>query len=244
MLWPDHRVSFAAVSDSPVLQDMVFTGPASTVYTHTTHRLFPLKTSSQTGAELTEISSMVSGEERDRASPSSTTLDSRSTSLSNSPYTSGSAVAELALRNKIGHGGTLQNGLTATEYSLQMNSTTLLPPPSLLTYSSPSTQDDTSPPSSCKPSPSPCKHSSSLKIHTGILTRDNDFEGSSKCNGEITDNPFDHSTNKLADVVRQRERSAGSSGECRELLCVPTHMPLFLLAYAPPVSLPMYVAIP
>lgn len=38
----------------------MFTGHASTTYTHTTHRVFPLKTTAATSAELTKISSTIS----------------------------------------------------------------------------------------------------------------------------------------------------------------------------------------
>ena len=190
----------------------MFTGPSYTVYTHVTHRIFPLKTSSQTGAELTEISSMVSGEDRDKTmSPMSTPHDSRSTSQSNSPYPS-----------KERNWSASCNGLI--DSTLQMSSLSSPFTPSL-----------------------PCQDKnisiSPLKLFllrksTGIATSNshvNGIEDSASCNGELTDNPCNCTTNELNDE-KPREQSTGSSDEGRELVCTPTHMPQFLLTYTPPVS--------
>ena len=228
-------MSFAAVQDSPVLQRLVFTWPSSTLYTHTTHRLFPLKTTSQASAELTEISSMVSGEDRDRmmTTPRSTpAADSQFTSASNSPLTSREKG-----RGRHGTPGSLRNGLTSS----------LLPP----SPSSPSSS-----PSSTSPSPFsvPCQDNpsyalspiklSSLNKYTSIASS-NDHTNSSvesyKCSGEVAGDPCNHTTNELINRDQDEKprvhsvTSAGGGG--RDLVCMPTYMPKFLLAYTPSVSL-------
>ena len=60
LLWPEFRASYPATHVSSVLQDLIFTGHTQTTSTHTTHRIFPLRTSASTSAELTKISSTVS----------------------------------------------------------------------------------------------------------------------------------------------------------------------------------------
>jgi len=60
LLWPTFRTSHLSTLHSPALRGLVFTGHASTTYTLTTHRVFPLKTTAATSAELTEISSTIS----------------------------------------------------------------------------------------------------------------------------------------------------------------------------------------
>ena len=66
LLWPEFRVSHPATAYSSVLRDLVFTGHSRSTYAHTTHRVFPLKTSATASAELTEISSTVSNPSRDQ----------------------------------------------------------------------------------------------------------------------------------------------------------------------------------
>ena len=223
VLWPDHRVSFAAVRDSSVLQSLVFTGASSTLYTHTTHRLFPLKTSSQTGAELTEISSMVSGDKM--SSPGSTPIDSRSTSNSNSPY----AHKDKGGRGQHGAAGCLRNGLTE---SLHPSS---LPSPSP-TPSSPSSFSLPCQDKNTSTSLSPLKLTS-LRKRTGILSSNGHIHSGSvdsRYNGEMNNDPCNHRTNELAEY--EEKPMEESVAESRDLLCMPTHMPQFLLAYTPPVS--------
>ena len=224
VLWPDHRVSFAAVQDSSVLQSLVFTGASSTLYTHTTHRLFPLKTSSQTGAELTEISSMVSGDKM--SSPGSTPIDSRSTSNSNSPY----AYRDKGGRGQHGTAGCLRNGLTD---SLHPSS---LPSPSP-TPSSPSSLSLPCQDKNTSTSLSPLKLTS-LRKRTGILSSNGHIHSGSvdsRYNGEMNNDPCNHKPDELAEYEEEKPME-GSIAESRDLLCMPTHMPQFLLAYTPPVS--------
>lgn len=74
LLWPEFRAAYPACRHSSVLQALVFTSHTATTYTHTTHRVFPLKTSAKTSAELTKISSTVSNisKEKQAGTPSLT----------------------------------------------------------------------------------------------------------------------------------------------------------------------------
>ena len=219
-----------------MLQRLVFTRPSSTLYTHTTHRLFPLKTTSQASAELTEISSMVSGEDRDRmmTTPRSTpAADSQFTSASNSPLTSREKG-----RGRHGTPGSLRNGLTLS----------LLPPSPSSPFSSPS-----SPSPSPSPFSVPCQDDasyalspiklSSLNKCTSIESS-NDHTNSSvescKCSGEVAGGPCNHTTNELTnrdqDEKPRVHSVASGGGGGRDLVCMPTYMPKFLLAYTPSVS--------
>ena len=220
VLWPDQRVSFASVQDSPVLQDMVFTGQFSMLYTHTTHRLFPLKTSSQTGAELTEISSMVSGEDREKTSPLSTPIDSQPSSICNSPHTT---------KDK-------ERGRHETPTSLRNGLTESLLPPSLPSPSpAPSSPSPFSLSCQDKVSLSPMRLST-LKKYTGITSSyDHVNNIESNCIGEMSNIPCNHENNEYKEE-KAKEQSTSSSDEGRDLLCMPTYMPRFLLAYTPPVS--------
>jgi DNA helicase INO80 len=238
VLWPDHRVSFAAVHDSPVLQDMVFTGPSCTVYTHTTHHLFPLKTTSQTGAELTEISSMVSGEDREMLSPCSTPRESRSTpgSLSNSPLASAARQRE-GKKKTGGLHGALRNGLTESPKC----------PSPCPASSSPSTppfgkykkNSITSSNSRTKLFSSPDKHTgktSDSVTHNGHM--DNGVDNTNDDEGVIDERPCNQSKDNEVLEGGKEDQSATVSAceEGRHLYCMPTHMPRFLLAYTPSVS--------
>ena len=60
LLWPSHPLSPSARLHSPVLSHLIFTTHTGIAYAHTTQRVFPLKTSAATSAELTKISSTVS----------------------------------------------------------------------------------------------------------------------------------------------------------------------------------------
>lgn len=226
VLWPDQRMSFAAVQESSVLQDLVFTGASSTLYTHTTHRLYPLKTSSQAGAELTEISSMVSG---DKTSPCSTPVDSRSTSNSNSPYT-----YKDKGRGQHGSSGCLRNGLTESLHSPSLPSPS--PTPSSPSSFSQPCQDK----NNCASLLSPLKLSS-LRKRTGILSSNGHIHSGSvesRYNGEMSNDPCNNRTDELAEYEEEKpiEESVAGNDECRDLLCMPTYMPKFLLAYTPLVS--------
>ena len=212
---------------------MVFTGPSCTVYTHTTHLLFPLKTTSQTGAELTEISSMVSGEDREKSSPYSTPRESRSTpgSLSNSPLSS--TARERGGRKMGANHGALRNGLTESlknPSSCPAPSSPTSPPFGLYKKNSVTSLN-----SQRKLFPSPGKHTGTTSItHNGHM--DN---GMNEYKGEIDDRPCNQS--KDTEVLEGRkDQSATGSGyeEGRHLYCMPTHMPQFLLSYTPSVSHP------
>ena len=248
VLWPNLRVSFAAIHDSPVLQDMVFTGPSCTVYTHTTHRLFPLKTSSQAGAELTEISSTVSGEDRESCS---TPLDTRSTpaSVSNSPLhtitntsapgASGGSGA-LGGSGAVGGSGTLGavGGRDKWQKPVHRNGLTeSLQTPSPSSSSCLLRQNSLSSLSRTKLSSSPTRHA------TGSTVTQNGHmdDGVEEDEGEIEGRPCNQTTNELLEGPRKevKDKSATDAGcsEGRHLYCVPTHMPRFLLAYTPSVSM-------
>ena len=195
------------------------------LYTHTTHRLFPLKTSSQTGAELTEISSMVSGEDREKTSPLSTPVDSQSSSTCNSPHT-----AKDKGRGRHGTPASLRNGLTES----------LLPPSLPSPSPTPSSPSTFSLPSQDKASLSPMRLST-LKRHTGIMSSyDHVNNIDSNCNGEVSNDPCNHASNEYQEV-KVKEQSTSSSDEGRDLLCMPTYMPRFLLAYTPSVSLYLHI---
>ena len=219
VLWPDQRVSFAAVHYSPVLEDMVFTRPSSSLYTHNTHRLFPLKTTSQASAELTEISSMISGSERDKSSRS-TPADSLLTSACSSPR---------GLRD----GGKEQPGMQRGSIPNGLNQTLLTP-----SLSSPSSSPSS--PASlsvlCRDhrstSLSPAKVSSSK--HENLPPSHVDSNSiRSKINGEMRIGSCDFTTN---DMSQAAQAGNGAISPCRVLQCVPTDMPKFLLAYVPTVS--------
>ena len=60
LLWPSHPLSPSSRLHSPILSRLVFTRHTGTAYAHITQRVYPLKTSAATSAELTEISSTVS----------------------------------------------------------------------------------------------------------------------------------------------------------------------------------------
>ena len=60
LLWPSRPLSSPACLHSPILSRLVFTRHTGIAYAHTTQRVFPLKTSASTSAELTKISSTVS----------------------------------------------------------------------------------------------------------------------------------------------------------------------------------------
>ena len=225
VLWPDQRVSFAAVRDSPALQAMVFTGEFSMLYTHTTHRLFPLKTSSQTGAELTEISSMVSGEDREKTSPLSTPVDSQPSSTCNSPHT-----AKDKGRGRHETPASLRNGLTES----------LLPPSLPSPSPTPSCPSPFSLPCQDKASLSPMRLSIRKKC-TGIVSSyDHVNNIESNYNGEMSNNPCNHENNEYKEE-KAKEQSTSSNDGGRDLLCMPTYMPRFLLAYTPPVSAYVYI---
>ncbi len=126
LLWPEFRASYPAVGCSPVLRELVFTSHTRSTYTHSTHRIFPLKTSATTSAELTEISSTISNPEGGSeagSSASSTPGDVQSASL-----TPGDAQSALVTKETVRHPLALVNGLThnASEDST-MNSTTIDP---------------------------------------------------------------------------------------------------------------------
>ncbi|CAI8042522.1 Chromatin-remodeling ATPase INO80, partial [Geodia barretti] len=241
VLWPDHRVSFAAVHDSPVLQDMVFTGPSCTVYTHTTHHLFPLKTTSQTGAELTEISSMVSGEDREMLSPCSTPRESRSTpgSLSNSPLASAARQRE-GKKNAGGRHGALRNGLTESLKSpspCPASSSPSAPP-----FGKYKKNSITSSNSRTKLFSSPDKHTgktSDSVTHNGHM--DNGVDDTNDDEGVIDERPCNKSKDNEVLEGGKDDQSATvrACKEGRHLYCMPTHMPLFLLAYTPSVAVPL-----
>ena len=231
-------MSFAAVHDSPVLQDMVFTGPSCTVYTHTTHHLFPLKTTSQTGAELTEISSMVSGEDREMLSPCSTPRESRSTpgSLSNSPLASAARQRE-GKKNAGGRHGALRNGLTESLKSpspCPASSSPSAPP-----FGKCKKNSITSSNSRTKLFSSPDKHTgktSDSVTHNGHM--DNGVDDTNDDEGVIDERPCNKSKDNEVLEGGKDDQSATvrACKEGRHLYCMPTHMPLFLLAYTPSVS--------
>ena len=222
VLWPDQRVSFTTLHHSPVLRDLVFTRPMFTVYTHTTHRLFPLKTTSQVSAELTEISSMVSSEDRDRDGVTpSTLLDSRMTSVCGSPAGSkdGGHNEVVATRSP------LRNGLL---------SQTLYPPPPL------------PPSSSLSLSSSSSSHSHSplfenhLELTRPALPRfagNNNYKRN-QCH-ETKSSPASRD-DPARDLYEQSSHSMNCLGHevppFRDLHCVPTDMPKFLMTYTPTVS--------
>ena len=54
-------------------------------------------------------------------------------------------------------------------------------------------------------------------------------------NEDVIGHPCNRTTDELSECEKEKSRT-GSSAESRELLCVPTHMPQFLLAYTPSVS--------
>ena len=119
LLWPNFRTSPPAVSSSPALRNLVFASYTSTSYTHTTHRIFPMKTCATTSAELMEISHTISDagrkEERE-VSPSSSRdsiqdpspLSRSSRSTASSSSNSGSGVVSL---ESSGHQQRAMNGL-------------------------------------------------------------------------------------------------------------------------------------
>ena len=56
-------------------------------------------------------------------------------------------------------------------------------------------------------------------------------------NGEVADNPRNHTMNELTEHRENpREQVTASNDEGRDLLCMPTYMPQFLLTYIPSVS--------
>ena len=60
LLWPSHPLSPSSRLHSPTFSRLVFTCHTGIAYAHITQRVYPLKTSAATSAELTEISSTVS----------------------------------------------------------------------------------------------------------------------------------------------------------------------------------------
>ena len=60
LLWPSHPLSPSSRLHSPTLRRLVFASHTGIAYAHITQRIYPLKTSAATSAELTEISSTVS----------------------------------------------------------------------------------------------------------------------------------------------------------------------------------------
>lgn len=66
LLWPSFKLSYPSRTfGSSVLCDLVFTSHTHCGYSHVTHRVYPLQTPAHTSAELTKISSTVSGEEHE-----------------------------------------------------------------------------------------------------------------------------------------------------------------------------------
>ena len=93
LLWPTFPTSHLSTLHSLALRGLVFTGHASTTYTHTTHRVFPLKTTAATSAELTKISSTIS----DHTSDSQ--LQPATANGTNQPPSSSVAEPEQAILN-------------------------------------------------------------------------------------------------------------------------------------------------
>ena len=91
LLWPSRPLSLSSHHHSPTLSRLVFTSHTGIAYAHITQRVYPLKTSAATSAELTEISSTVSdptkrNEQNDAKNSNKNTLLNGSESFGRNDY--------------------------------------------------------------------------------------------------------------------------------------------------------------
>ena len=186
---------------------------SSSLYTHTTHCHFPLKTTSQAGAELTEISSMISGSERGvEEGTRSTPTDSRLASVCGSPLRVKESGRDMARSRS----GSVPNGFYQTHL-----------PPSL---SSPSSSSSSVSLSALCQDHSTVSSPAKLSFKQANTASSNDYTNNmkSKMNGGRQTGSCNSSPNE--------QQNSDVISPCRTLHCVPTDVPKFLLAYVPTVS--------
>lgn len=107
LLWPSQPLSSPACLNSPVLGRLVFTSHTGIAYAHVNQRVFPLKTSAATSAELTKISSTVSDHSKDQKEASFTegSEDRGNDSLRKMSSNGGQSQDESLRNDKMGTGG-------------------------------------------------------------------------------------------------------------------------------------------
>lgn len=104
LLWPSQPLSSPACLNSPVLGRLVFTSYTGIAYTHVNQRVFPLKTSAATSAELTKISSTVSDHSKE-ASSTEGSEDRGNDSLKKMSSNGGQSPDESLRNDKMAAGG-------------------------------------------------------------------------------------------------------------------------------------------
>ena len=119
LLWPSFKLSSPSLTSSSVLNDLVFTSHTLSGYSHVSHRVYPLKTSAHTSAELTKISATVnkdqeveSSEEKVNPVPEAATPTSEYTCWTNVP------LFLITYTPKVGRRNCVLNWLVAMELCL------------------------------------------------------------------------------------------------------------------------------